>query len=306
MKSKEETQVQLSKLVDMISPSAVFEEVKYNFIHFYPISEFNKIRVAYKDFNNLFNGSYPGYKSCNTKYHDKIHTMDTVIAISRLIDGYNLKNKKKLPVKEVEIALISALFHDSGFIQKETDARGTGAKYTLKHIERSINFIQKYFTKKLWFTTKKDVSISTNIIRCTGLSVDISKIKFNTPTERILGFMMGSADLLGQMAARNYLEKLLLLYHEFTEGRVPGYDSELKLLTKTIQFYEFVRNKLQKDFNGVHRYMKMHFVKRYNIETDLYESAIKNQIDYLKKILKNYPQSYKDKLRREVVILQTS
>lgn len=40
------------------------------------------------------------------------------------------------------------------------------------------------------------------------------------------------------MADRAYLAKLIYLYHEFREGGVAGYESELDLLKKTPTFTE--------------------------------------------------------------------
>ena len=99
-KKKQAGGIQLSNLVNMRSPDAVFEEVKCNFVRYYPIASFSEVRTVYRDFISLFEGHYPGYQSCNTMYHDKTHTTDTLLALSRLIDGYNIKNNKKLPLQQ--------------------------------------------------------------------------------------------------------------------------------------------------------------------------------------------------------------
>jgi len=99
----------------------------------------------------------------------------------------------------------------------------------------------------------------------------------------MLGKIVGSADLLGQMADRCYLEKLLLLYKEFEEAKLPGFDSELDLLQKTETFYESVAQKrLKNDFSGIAASLRLHFKVRWNEDRDLYLEAIENNIDYLK------------------------
>ena len=207
--------IQLSQLLDMNNPFAVLEEVKCNFIHSYPIYEFAEVRLAFSDFMDLMDGNYPGYRRANTKFHDKKHTTDALLAISRLIDGYNINHADKLNVHMVKLALISTIFHDAGYVQTIDDVTGTGAKYTLSHIERSINFLEKYYHKLNFI--KKDFESMKNMVNCTGLNVMLNKIKFSSEDEKILGFMLGTADLVGQMSARTYLEKLLHLYKEFKE-----------------------------------------------------------------------------------------
>jgi hypothetical protein len=289
--------IQLAQLLDMNNPYAVLEEVKCNFIHYYPIYEFAEVRLAFSDFIDLMDGNYPGYRRANTKFHDKKHTTDALLAISRLIDGYNIDHAEKLKVHMVKLALIATIFHDAGYVQTINDVTGTGAKYTLSHVDRSINFIKKYYPKLNF--TKKDFESIKNMISCTGLNVNLSKIKFSSEDEKILGYMLGTADLIGQMSARTYLEKLLHLYKEFKEANIKGYESEVDLLKKTIGFYKITLSRLKKDLHNVQRYVLIHFQIRYKINRDLYQIAIDRQINYLKKILETNPQTYKTKLKRE-------
>ena len=61
------------------------------------------------------------------------------------------------------------------------------------------------------------------MIFCTGLNAVLDKIPFQSDVEKIVGFALGTADLLGQMAASDYVEKLPVLYAEFAE--VARYDT---------------------------------------------------------------------------------
>jgi hypothetical protein len=117
-----------------------------------------------------------------------------------------------------------------------------------------------------------------------------------------MAMMLGTADLIGQMADRTYLEKLLFLYIEFKEGNVDDYDSELDLLQKTATFYDFVKERLQKDLGDASRFMLPHFKKRWNIDVDLYYETMERNIVYLRKILKDYTDCYRDCLRRGNII----
>ena len=94
----------------------------------------------------LFRGNYPGYQKCNTWYHDLKHTTDCLLAMARLLHGASL-NGLPLPDRDVVLGLTAALFHDTGYIQAEDDLEGTGAKYTLVHVERSVAFMEKYFAR---------------------------------------------------------------------------------------------------------------------------------------------------------------
>ncbi|MCX5781629.1 MAG: hypothetical protein NT145_02840 [Elusimicrobia bacterium] len=290
--------VQLSQLVDMSSPTAILEEVKYNFIQHYPIHEFLKVRMAFRDFLDFYEGRYPGYKACNTKFHDMSHITDCLLAISRLIDGYNINHFiNKLPCESVVIALIATIFHDAGYIQTVDDNEGTGAKYTLVHVKRSADFVKKYF-KELGYS-EKDAIAAGNMIGCTGVVPDVQTIKFQNKVEKNLGYILGTADILGQMASRTYLEKLIFLYNEFREGNVKGYTNELSLLEKTFNFYHEIQDRLKKTLNNMDRYAEYHFNKRYKIHLNMYRISIDEQMKYLKKILTTHRNEYRNMLRRK-------
>ena len=137
----------LSNLVDLDNPEKVFDEVKFIISMEIPDFDFQQLTQIFYDIVKLFQGKFPGYQSCNTNYHDLRHTTDTLLATSRLIHGYLLKNNR-LSNRNISLCLISVLMHDAGYIQNINDTFGTGAKYTLEHISRSILFIEKYFKKK--------------------------------------------------------------------------------------------------------------------------------------------------------------
>lgn len=287
--------IQFSQLLDMYNPAAVLEEVKNIFVRSYPVNEFEDIRKVYGDFIRLYSGKYPGYCACNTRYHDKMHVTDTLLAMARLIDGYNIVHKK-MPVHLAKLGLIAACLHDVGYIQSVHDMKGTGAKYTLTHVERSIGFVKAYFKKNLF--TKYDASIVSNMLLCTDMVIPPGEIKFRDPLEKTAGLMLGSADLLGQMASRCYLERLVFLYREFKEGQVTGYASELGLLMKTFAFSKFINKRLNVTLGNVMRYVHFHFKEKYHIDKNFYREAMERQIDFLKNTVLKHPKDYKKYLRR--------
>jgi hypothetical protein len=242
-------------LVDINNNRAILKEVKYISSLINPQFDFQHIDKAFIDIEKLFNGRYPGYRNCNTNYHDIRHTLTVFLAVARLIHGACLSGYK-FSEKEINIGIISALMHDTGYLQRIDDNAGTGAKYTLIHISRSIKFVQDYYKNNIYFNVH--LNSFDSILNCTGISIDIEKITFASTNEEIMGKILGTADLLAQMADRFYLEKLVHLFCEFEEARVPGFDSELDLLRKTINFYNMTRARFENVLGNVNRYMIDH------------------------------------------------
>jgi hypothetical protein len=186
--------------------------------------------------------------------------------------------------------------HDTGYIQEAYDLMGTGAKYTQVHIDRSIEFMRQYLIDRNY--TSEDFESCKNALLCTGLNVKMDEIPFRSEQDRLMGKILGTADLLGQMADRNYLEKLFFLYHEFKEGNVPGYESEFDLFNKTISFYEVTKKRFDQEFDRINLCMRFHFRSRWNMDRDLYMEAIDRHMNYVKTILEYYGPEYYSALRR--------
>jgi hypothetical protein len=289
-----------NKLLDIRENSAIIKEVKFTISLINPQFDFRYLDHAYSDVEKLFRGYYPGFRKCNTNYHDLRHSMMILLAMARLIHGASLQ--VKFTDKEINLGLISALMHDTGYIQTVDDDSGTGAKYTLIHIKRSVMFIQDYYADEKYF--QDDLFDFHDILYCTGMSIVIENIKFSSPNVEIMGKILGTADLLGQMADRLYLEKLIPLFHEFQEGKVSGFQSELDLLKKTTNFYNMTKSRLENNLGNVNRYMVDHFRERWNIERNIYAEAIEKNINYLKFILKHNEKNISVCLRRNAITLQ--
>ncbi len=285
----------VSQLVDLSDHQQVFEEVRIITRLIFPSFDFKYMVKVFWDVGTLFRGEYPGYRACNTEYHDIRHTHQVLLGILRLMHGAFISGIR-FSEKEINIGLIGALMHDTGYIQKSSDETGTGAKYTLVHIQRSIGFIQKYFDGNAYF--EDSISDFADILNCTGLTTMTPEIKFSSSNVALLGKMLGTADLLGQMSDRLYLEKLLFLYMEFHEAGVKGFTSEFNLLEKTIGFYEMTQKRFVNELGGVKDYAIHHFRERWHIDRDLYIDAINNNIEYLKKLLIDHPDDYLLFLRR--------
>ncbi len=278
----------------MEDPHAVRTEVERLILRIHPSFDLSFIRKVFADVIDLFAGNYPGYRACNTTYHNFQHTTDATIAMARLIHGAFCSGHQMSP-REVELGIAGTLFHDVGYIQQTNDD-GTGAKYTKTHIERSADFLEAYFRKE--GLPGDDIRDCRDMLACTGLTVRIADIRFRSFEVRTLGMMLGTADLLGQMADRSYLEKLSFLYREFKEGKVPGFEQEIDLYLNTLSFYETTKRRFATELGGVNRFMRAHFRDRWGIDADLYEEAIERQMTYLREILEHYRPGYREHLRR--------
>lgn len=206
----------------------------------------------------LFDGRYPGYQKCDTKYHDLEHTLQAYLAAARIFDGRIKENSSTDLKEQMETGLIASLGHDTGFIKETNDLKGTGAKYSLIHVDRSKSFMSVHL-QKLGLKSPQ-IQCVNNAISCTGLESDLSKIPFISDEGRITGYIVGTADFLGQMSDPEYLKKLPSLFNEYQEGGVPGYSSAEDLIKKTPSFFEeFVMKRLTDDFHSVYQYLTNHF-----------------------------------------------
>lgn len=285
----------LPDFIDPHDPEAVYGEVLYLLNRLFPGSGVGQFQRVFEVVQQLFQGQYPGYQACNTQFHDFKHTMGCLLALIRLIHGAMLKDQA-FSSRSVLLTLISALMHDTGYLQLEEDRTGTGAKYTLVHVQRSVNFMETYFKQHGYQTA--DFAYCKAILLCTGLEVNIDKIVFVSKEHEILGKMLGTADLLGQMGDRDYLKKIVFLYYEFEEGKVPGFASEFDLLKKTPGFYEMCKARFETELGGVNHYMRDHFHHRLSINRDLYRETIERTVAYLQYLVDNYPRDYRQYLRR--------
>ena len=282
--------IKLYNLVDLTNPQNIVNEIRH--IAALMVNDFDHsmLEQVYDDIKMLFGGDFPGYRASNTKYHDLEHTGSVVLAASRLMHGAFVEGHS-FSAKTILLGLLGAIFHDIGFIQTDSDVKGSGAKYTFGHEERSIRFMKEYLSQKSF--SKQDLEDCTHIIMCTILSLEIKDIPFRSTDIKMLGKIVGSADLLAQMADREYLEKLFMLFKEFEEAGMPGYGSELELLQKTQDFYKYVAlQRLGQGFENVSAFMRSHFKDRWDLDRDLYQESISANINYLKTVVDSCDESY--------------
>ena len=295
----------VTNTVQVSNPASVRNAVHDLFAETFPGMSFDKLWLAFYDFERLFTGRYPGYKGCDTTYHDMQHTLDMTLALARLVVGYerSVEPTDRLGPGRAQMAVVTSLFHDSGYIRHETRDvdYANGAEFTLYHVSRSADFLRRYLPE---LGMAEYVGVSSMIVHFTGYELDLDKIELEDPRDIICGHLIGTADLIAQMADRCYLEKCRdRLYKEFVVGGVavenakPGeymvrYRSGNDLLAKTPAFYQQVtRDRLNSKFNRAYRYAEVLYGGR-----NPYIEAIKTNIAHLVRILKTNDWSL---LRRE-------
>lgn len=257
-----------------------------------------KALAIFDDVRALYEGRFEGYKACDTEYHDFRHVIDVTLASLRITDSLML-NGETFSKNNIFLVGIAAVFHDTGYIPEKNDTVENGAVYTSTHVRRSMVFAEKYMSERGY--SVDDIEKTKQMILITDLSVKIKEVTFiDAETERFAK-ILASADLIGQMADRIYLEKLLFLYREFEIGQIP-YASEADLLNKTIGFCKIMDNRLEHDLDGVNKHLQLHFKKRYDIDEDLYRKGMNSNLKYLTKILEEHPGHHREFLRRDSIV----
>jgi hypothetical protein len=224
---------------------------------------------AFVDLRRLYRGEDPGYHECDTDYHDIQHVLDVTLAMARIMDGYvRAKTARALGERLFQFGVIAALYHDCGYIRSRKDTRHrNGAEYTLVHVGRGERYLQAYLPG----IGLGDLAAAAPAVHYTGYEVPVDRIRLPGPEFRVIGHMLGSADILGQMADRCYLEKCYdRLYPEFVRGGVARrrnsdgteeviFASAADLIFKTPRFYYGASKRLKQDLGGCYAYVEKHF-----------------------------------------------
>jgi hypothetical protein len=284
----------VTNTVQVSSPAAVSLAVRALFQEAWPGDSFDKLAVCFDDFAKLFTGRMPGYHGVDTVYHDRQHTLDVTLAAARLLVGYekSAEQSMRLGADRAKIGIVSALFHDAGYIRESDDMHShNGAEFTLYHVTRSARFLARYLPR---IGMDSWTPVATRLVHFTGYELKTSQIQLTDERDRKLGAILGTADLIAQMADRCYLEKCRdRLYPEFVLGGVAAatdsdgalqvrYSSGVDLLRHTPEFVRETRvQRLDGDFGQAYRYLEPLFGGK-----NPYIEAIDRNIGYLNTVLR--------------------
>jgi hypothetical protein len=279
--------------VNTTEPAAVHGAINRIFVKLYPKASTRVISRSFRDLVRLHLGEYPGYRASDTSYHNLQHTLDVSLAMARLMDGYERSDDrgKALGPKLFSFGVVTALFHDIGYLRRTSDMRHrTGAEYTLKHVTRGAKFLEEHLSK---LGLAKLAPAASRVVHFTGYEQPVAKIRVPNPTFRLLGYMLGTADIIAQMSDRCYLEQCRdHLFQEFVEGGLAArdktdhretvkFESAEDLVVKTPGFYKSAMARLNDELGGVYRYAATHFGGR-----NLYIETIYNSIPFAIKVAK--------------------
>lgn len=278
-------------------PESVDREVRNIVSSMFPYFDFSEYEQAFCDVHRLFIGEMHGYEACDTVYHDWSHTVGVLLATARLLHGLHL-DRHELSPRIVNLTLISSLFHDAGYIRRIGENHGSGAQFTREHIQRSIDLLEDYTDKRGW--SPANFMDMEAMIQCTDTDCSPDAIVFTNIETMLAAHVLGTADIISQMADDVYLEKLPLLYREFTEGGITEYSSEYDLFAQTRGFHALIRSRLEGRLSNVIEYVTAHFKERHGIGQDLYSEAIQRNMDYLECILTRHGKEYCKGLRRKL------
>jgi hypothetical protein len=300
--------------VQVSSPKAVLAAVQALYRPTWPGMSLEPLVRAFAHFERLFAGEVPGYHGVDTVYHDRQHTLDITLALARLLVGYERQQEEpnRLGGARATIGLVTGLFHDVGYLRRADDVESrNGAEFTLTHVSRGARFLEEYLPV-LGFGAW--VPVASEIIHFTGYEVPFEHIeaKVADPRDITVGHLLGTADMIAQMADRCYLEKCRdRLYAEFVLGGVAlaaegdgkaqvKYASGLDLLRQTPDFVSEVREKrLERDFGGAYRYLEVLFGGN-----NPYIEAMERNLDYLRQVLRS--ESWQLLRRRPPIFAATS
>jgi hypothetical protein len=245
-------------------PTAVEAEVQAAYLAMFPKGDLMFVPQAFGWAIECFTGNYHDYQAVDARYHDFEHTLQGALCMARLLRGrHKAGAAPQLTERMFQLGVLAILLHDTGYLKKRGDTEGTGAKYTITHVGRSADFAAELLAEKNF--KPAEIRAVQNMIRCTGVNADLKAIPFQSDIERISGFALATADLLGQMAADDYVDKLPILYEEFAEAAsfsgstahfIGTFKSAEDLVERTPVFWEkFVLAKLECDFAGLYRFL---------------------------------------------------
>jgi hypothetical protein len=265
-------------------PTAVQVEVQSIYLAMFPKGDATFVPRVFGWAIQCFTGRYENYQAIDARYHDFEHTLQGTLCFARLLHGrHKAGAPPPLTQRIFQLGLIAILMHDTGYLKKRNDTDGTGAKYTVTHVQRSAEFAAALLKQEGF--PPEDVKAVQNMIHCTGVDAALAVIQFQSEIEKIVGFALGTADLLGQMAAEDYVEKLPVLYSEFAEATqftkdkphfIAMFSSAADLMQKTPAFWEkYVQLKLNRDFGSLYRFLNDPYPMGPNYYIDRIEANIK-------------------------------
>ncbi len=245
-------------------------------------------------------GILAGYSPLLTPYHNTGHVLEVVLCSARLLHGLHLGGQS-LDALTIDACIVGALLHDSGYLMTSGETEGTGAQFILTHVVRGVAFAEKQMVNFL----------PPDLLRATGkviVTTDHRPVaimpEYDNRAQQLAAWVTATADLIGQMANREYLERLLLLYFELREAGIDFFNDVHDLLEKTDGFYKLMAARLQNELGGLAPYLTRHFDQARGVRRNFYVESIDRNLDYLATLVKQERKERFERLKRGGIVEQ--
>ncbi|HRE13359.1 MAG TPA: HD domain-containing protein [Usitatibacteraceae bacterium] len=276
--------------VNTTDPDGVCAEVLRLHAGLYGEADASGLPRAFADVAGRYRGEHPDFERCDTAYHDLQHVLEVALAMARLVDGYERARDASPPLgsRLFQFGVVCALFHDVGYLRRRGDRKHRrGAEYTRTHVSRGGRILRDYLPS---IGMAEFTAACASVLHFTGYERTVASIRVPHPVFRLLGSLLGAADIIAQMSDRCYLEKCHdRLYPEFVDGGIARrwteageeviFGSAEDLIRKTPGFYLSATKRLERDLGGAHRYAGAHFGGE-----NLYMAAVERNIRFAEQL----------------------
>lgn len=266
---------------------------------FAPDHDLSRVAKTFRLLNAAFDGELDGYQNLKTLYHNRTHTNEVVLCAARMLHGMQLAGRG-VDADHLDAALIGALMHDIGYLMRNEEASGTGAQFTATHVMRGVEFTERHLD---WLPSNV-LQAATKVIMLTDHRKHPDWVTFDNPQQQRAAYATATADLIGQMANREYLERVLFLYLEFEEAHIGGFADIHDLLEKTTAFYRMTKGRLDNDLQGMSTLLARHFADGAGEERNFYLESIDRNLAYLGSVVETERGHRFEKLKRGGVVAQ--
>lgn len=286
-------------------PGEVFAQVQEIVRQFSPGHDLQRVESLFALLQRAFAGKLEGYAPLKTPYHNAMHTYEVVLCSARMAHGLHLGGQP-LDAIHLDAVLLGALMHDFGYLMttQEALAEGTGAQYTAVHVTRGVEYVQTCLSAHLLMPPALRETI-IKVVQVTDHRQHPEWVSFDHPQQKLAAYATATADLVGQMANREYLERLLFLFLEFHEAKIPGFGDIHELMEKTADFYRVTRLRLDQHLGGLDVNLRRHFVVASGDDRNFYVDAIEQNIAYLAQLVRMPRASRLQQLRRGDIVAST-
>ncbi|MGL1932749.1 MAG: HD domain-containing protein [Desulfotalea sp.] len=278
-------------------PSKVLSAIEEICLSEWPNAELRDFKHSYATVVEIFKGKNPYFPANKLPYHDLRHTISVTLATARLLHGLHTTDCQ-ITEQTLEKGLICALFHDIGLLKTNNVGSNKGlCKFEIKSTHEVISSeILKTFVRN----DSLSIFIAEEceeIINHTNIQIITNEI-ICSEDAKLLGKVLGTADITAQLADRYYTECLSLLFSEMEEEESCIFNSLLDMFKRTESFIMQIEERLETQFAGIHHKYQDHFRVYQDIDKNLYLESIGRNLDYIKQIVKDNNYNINKYLRR--------